>query len=487
MVIEFSSLILDQNAPASLYQQLYEGVRKMILSGQFKPGSKLPSTRVLAQQLVVSRNTVHLAFEQLIAEGYLEARLGSGTYVAHMLPDDMLNFDQVLGKDNRSDDYANQISSRALELMKLYPDVPMRPQMSEFGFQMTPALDQFPRKIWQRLLIKAWREGGDNLLDFGWGREDLRAAIAEYLGTARGVRCSGDQVILLSGSQQGIELVTRVLLEHQQQVLTEDPGRSLYRATFMAAGAVPVPVPVDNEGMDISYGMKKYPSARLAYVTPSYQFPLGTTMSLRRRIALLEWAKQNQSWILENDYCGEYRYHERPIPALQGLDQEKRTIYLGNFSEVMFPSLRLAYLVVPENLITAFLAARYFSNRQPARLEQAALAYFITGGHFARHIRRMRTVYASRQNALVEAVERELDGKMIISPAKAGMHLLGWLPSGTDDKKVSAKAQAMGLEAPALSSFAIKSSHAPALVLGYTSVNEAALKKGVGKLAQALG
>ncbi|OQW54369.1 MAG: GntR family transcriptional regulator [Proteobacteria bacterium SG_bin9] len=482
----FPAIIVNATNPAPLFRQLYDGLAEAIRLGQFPAGSKLPSTRALAQHLRVSRNTVHLAFEQLIAEGYLEGKIGAGTYVAQTLPEHLLQFAERPGAGSVRSGKTRPLSKRTATLLKVYPREPWAGRSNRKIFPVIPALADFPRAIWQRLLVKSWRDGGDELLDYGWGHSGLRQAIAEYLGTARGVRCTADNVIVVAGAQQGIDLAIRVLVDEGQKAWIEDPGYPTAYGALISAGATPVPVPVDDEGLNVESGKRLAPDARLAYVTPSHQFPMGVTMSLRRRLELLDWAAQARAWIIEDDYSSEYRYAGRPLAALQGLDRDQRVIYLGTFSKVMFPALRLAYLIVPRDLIPAFLVTRFFASRHPPRLEQATLARFIAEGHFARHVRRMRSLYARRQAALVAASQRQLAGLIDVQPAEAGLHLLGHLPRGVSDRRLSQKLADAGIDAPALSSFAIKRKLPPALILGYSGAGERTLKQGVVKLREAV-
>jgi GntR family transcriptional regulator/MocR family aminotransferase len=314
----------------------------------------------------------------------------------------------------------------------------------------------------------------------------LREAIAQYLIAARGVRCSAEQVIIVAGSQQGLDLAARVLLDVGDKVWLEDPGYIGARGALQSAGADVVPVPVDREGLNVADAITRCPSARLVYITPSHQFPLGVTMSLPRRLALLEWAHRAGAWILEDDYDSEYRYTGRPLPALQGLDTENRTVYLGTLSKTLFPSLRLGYLVVPPDLVDTFIAAKALADRHAPSVEQAVLADFMSEGHFARHIRRTRVLYAARQAALVETATSELAGLLEVHTAEAGMHLVGYLPDGVDDKAVSQQAAAHQVEAPALSSYALAPLRRRGLLLGYAAFSHADITDGIHRLATAL-
>jgi GntR family transcriptional regulator/MocR family aminotransferase len=327
-----------------------------------------------------------------------------------------------------------------------------------------------------------------HLLDYGdpLGFMPLREAIATYLREARAVRCEAGQVMVVSGSQHGLDLATRLLLDPGDRVWLEDPGYLGARGALMAAGARLVPVPVDGEGLEVARGIRVAPDARLAYVTPSHQYPLGVTMSLARRLALLEWARARRAWIVEDDYDSEYRYTGRPLASLQGLDRHGRVIYVGTFSKVLFPALRLGYVVVPPALVDAFAAARGLVDRHPPSVTQAVLAEFIAEGSFARHVRRMRMRYAEQQAALVEAARHKLDGVLEVSPAEAGMHLVGWLPSGADDRAASGTAQQVGVEAPALSTFRLRRSGRCGLLLGYAAWAPSELRAAVDTLAAAL-
>ena len=351
-----------------------------------------------------------------------------------------------------------------------------------------PALEAFPSAVWAKLLAKRWHDPTPDLLAPGdpAGHRPLREAIAHYLAVARAVRCHPDQVIVTAGSQQALDLAARLLLDPGDTAWIEDPGYLGARGALLGAGATLVPVPVDDEGLDVAAGIALAPQARLICISPSCQYPLGMTMSLSRRLALLEWATKAGAWVLEDDYNSEYRYANRPLAALQGIDTEGRVIYIGSFSKVLFPSMRLGYLVVPPDLVDPFIAMRSRTDIHSPTLEQAVLSDFISEGHFARHIRRMRALYAQRQAILIEAASRELSGLMEILPADAGMHLIGWLSPGTDDQAASARALARGIFAPALSSFYIGPPGPPALLLGYTGVTEQEIRHGVSQLAIAL-
>ncbi|QIN85306.1 aminotransferase class I/II-fold pyridoxal phosphate-dependent enzyme [Rubrobacter tropicus] len=463
-------------------------MRAEILAGRLPARARLPSTRAVAAELGVSRTTVVAAFDQLLAEGYLEGRAGSGTYVAPSLPDDMLGVRGVARSKVRASGGRRALSRRG-EVMAATPTSVARDRGVPRAFRPgVPATQEFPFGAWRRLVGRVWRRPSVGLLGYGEpaGYGPLRREISAHLGPARAVRCGPEQVIVVSGSQQALDLCARVLLDPGDAVWVEEPGYRGARAALLGAGATLVPVPVDAEGLDVGVGIGRDPDARLACVTPSHQYPLGVTMSLARRLELLRWAGRSSAWILEDDYDSEYRYSGRPLEALQGLDTEGRVIYVGTFSKVLFPSLRLGYLIVPPDLVDAFTAARELSDRQPPGMEQAVLAHFMAEGHFARHVRRTRSLYAERQALLVEEAAKHLSGLLDVPPAGAGMHLVGRLPAGKDDREASRRAAGRGVEAPAISLYGKPSDGRGGLMLGYAAVDEAGIRQGVRRLAQAL-
>ncbi len=480
---------LDGSSGRPLHRQLYEGLRAGILSGRLPARARLPSTRTLAGELGVSRTTVVTAFDQLLAEGYLEGRTGSGTYVAGAVPDGLLGVGAAAGGELPPARSGRGLSRRG-ETMAATPTSAARDRGSVRAFRPgVPALEEFPFRVWRRLAGRAWRRPRPGLLGYGdpAGYWPLRRGISEHLGPARAVRCSPEQVIVVSGSQQALDLCARVLLDPGDAAWVEDPGYGGARAALLGAGAELVPVPVDAEGLDVGAGVALRAGARLACVTPSHQYPLGATMSLARRLELLRWAGRSGAWVLEDDYDSEYRYSGRPLEALQGLDLGGRVVYVGTFSKILYPSLRLGYLVVPPDLVDAFTAARELSDRQPPGLDQAVLADFVGEGHFARHLRRTRALYAERQAVLVEEAGRRLSGRLDVAPAQAGMHLVGWLPAGEDDRKASQRAAERGVEAPAVSLYGGSPDDRGGLLLGYAAFGEAAIREGVRHLAEALG
>ena len=482
--LSLAAIHLERSHAIPLHRQLYNCLSEAILARQLVPGTRVPPTRALAAELGISRNTVVNAFDQLLAEGYLESKVGSGTFVSRALPDDAL---QIRARGNKSPHHqppAAALSKRGA-LIAAAPPSHWQDSGKPHAFRPgVPALDEFPFDVWRRLANKCWRALPRDALAYGEpeGYRPLRQAIASYLGASRGVRCEMEQVIVVAGSQQALDLAARVLLDPGDALWIEDPGYRGARSAFLAAGARIIPVPVDAEGLRVDVGIAKCATARLVYVTPSHQYPSGVTMSLARRLALLDWAKRARAWVLEDDYDSEYRYAGHPLTALQGLDDAGRVIYIGTFSKVLFPALRLGYLVVPPGLVDVFTAARVMADRQSPVLDQAVLADFIADGYFARHLRAMRALYAERQAALVDAATRELGGALELAPADAGLHLLARLPKGMDDRVVSQRAAAQNVEAPALSDYAITRLARGGLVLGYAAVNAREIHDAIRRL-----
>lgn len=483
----FITVRLDPAAERPLYRQLYDAVRAAILDGRLAPGSQLPATRALAVQLSLSRFTVMNAFAQLLAEGFIEGRAGAGSFVSQDLP--------AASKDTNGHDGEVQAAARPPRLSQrgqalaaaLLPS-PLeegRPRAFRPG---TPALDQFPAATWARIAGRLYRRPPQELLTYGAsaGYQPLRAAIAAYLRAARAIVCDPEQVIIVAGTQQALDLVGRVLLDPGDAAWIEDPGYPGARAALQGAGAVLTPVPVDAEGLAVAQGEQLQPDARLAYVTPSYQYPLGVTMSLARRLALLEWAGTHGAWILEDDYDSEFRYVGHPLAALAGLDALGHVIYMGTFSKVLFPALRLGYLVVPAAVVDAFVRARALTGRHAPTLEQAVLADFMAEGHFAHHLRTMRLLYQERQAAVIAVMQAELGGRLEVSPSPAGMHLVGWLDPTVDDRTAAERAGQVGVEVRPLSIHALQTPQRPAFLLGYTAWTELEMRHGARHLNRAL-
>jgi GntR family transcriptional regulator/MocR family aminotransferase len=423
-------LAIDRKEAKPLHKQIYDGYRAAIAVRSLRAGQQIPSTRDLSRELKISRIPVLTAYAQLLAEGYFETRVGAGTFVCSSLPDQPAWGESNGGGRNKAAAQSGprRISKRA-QLMPKHEIDPWVRGIGAFGLSQ-PAFDQFPVQIWASLVTRHSRGKGANSLHYGgpMGYEPLREAICVYLRTARAVKCEPSQVMIVSGSQQALEISSRVVLDPGDAAWIEEPGYWLTRSVLKGAQAKMVPVPVDAEGLNVAAGIKMRRKARAAFVTPSHQYPLGVTMSASRRMHLLDWAQQAGSWVIEDDYDSEYRFENMPIASLQGLDGHSRVIYIGTFSKTLFPALRLGYVVVPADLVERFVAVRYALDLTPPYLPQAVLNDFMREGHFARHIRKMRALYHERRTALVESIEKEFEGEVEILGAQAGMHLVAALP-----------------------------------------------------------
>jgi GntR family transcriptional regulator / MocR family aminotransferase len=440
----FPVVSVDRESKIPLHRQIYEGYRTAILRGDLRPGQQLPSSRALATEIGVSRFPILDAYAQLLTEGYFESRTGAGTFVSESLPDQLTS---VVNRNSSGNHRAAHIDSkprpvsRRAALLPEFPDTPWRYGWGAFGVHQ-PALDQFPFRIWSGLVARhslSPRAAAIHHID-PLGLEPFREVISNYLRTARGVRCDPQQIMIVSGSQQALEIASRVLLDSGDTVWIEEPGYQLTRAVLMGSGCRLVPLPVDREGMDVAAGIKRSGKARAAFVTPSHQYPLGVTMSASRRLQLLNWAHSSGGWIIEDDYDSEYRYGSMPIASLQGLDRNSRVIYIGTFSKVLFASLRIGYMVIPADLVERFRTVRFAMDIFPPFLYQEVLTDFITEGHFARHIRRMRLLYSERRTTLAQSIREEFGNEIEIHGAEAGMHMTVTLPEGLQDVKIAERA-----------------------------------------------
>ena len=436
-------IAVDRNGEKPLHRQIYDAFRAMILERRLQPGQQIPSTRALADELGISRIPVLGAYSQLLAEGYIESRLGAGTFVTSSLSDQFLGARPAVA--SVVSDPASEAISRAARLLPV-ERTPWFPGSGAFSVGQI-AYDHFPFRVWSDLVTHHARIVRASSLNYSdpMGSEVFREVIATYLRTARAARCEASQIMVVNGSQHALDLSARVLLDPDSPVWIEEPGYEFLRHTLTLSGCRLVPVPVDGEGLDVAAGIKRCPNARGAYVTPSHQYPLGATMSAARRLQLLEWAHSVGAWIVEDDYDSEYRYESSPVASMQGLDPGARVIYIGTFSKTLFPSLRLGYMVIPPALVSRFRAVRQANDMCPSHLYQAALTDFINGGHFTRHIRKTRQLYAERRNALTQALHKEFGSGVEILGAEAGMHLVVTLPPGLSDRKISARAAQEGL------------------------------------------
>lgn len=473
---------IDRATGGPVNRQIYQVLRAAILTHQLPAGLQLPSSRELARELAMSRNTVTHAYEQLIAEGYLETRAGAGTFIADTVPDQIVDVCHNSRSDN---DQAGHVgmSNRGAQLIRRAGVSPL-----QWGAFMpgVPDVTQFPNKIWSRLQNKHWRRSRADLLtyDQGGGYLPLREAIAEYLRVSRSVNCRTSQIIITTGIHQSIDLAAKLLGEHGDLAWVEEPCYWGTRSVCQSLGIEPVPIPVDAEGMQVPQADASQPP-RFIFVTPSHQYPLGTVMSLSRRRLLLEYAAAHKAWIMEDDYDSEFRYGSRPLASLQGLDTHERVLYMGTFSKTTFPGLRIGFLVVPEALSQAFTTGHSELYRGGQVFMQAILADFMTQGYFASHIRRMRVLYGERLRLLQQAVEHHFGDAIDFSDGDAGLHLALHLPPGCDDVAISNEARAAaGIITRPLSGYYMQPASARrGLMLGYACVPNEQIAPAFDKLA----
>ena len=431
---------VDRKAQTPLHKQIYDGFRAAILRRDLRPGQQIPSSRELAAELRVSRFPVLNAYAQLLAEGYFESRIGAGTFVSTSLPEQKMSVSLPPSEPVQAPSGPRPISRRSLLYANFEYHAAIR-GWGAFGVHQ-PALDQFPFATWSSLVARHTRNPHLNAIHHvdPLGTERFRQAIADYLRTARGVKCEAGQIMIVSGSQQALDITARVLFDPGDAVWIEEPGYRLERNVLLAAGCRLVPISVDKEGMNIAAGIAKHRKARAAFVTPSHQYPMGCTMSASRRLQLLNWAQQSGSWIIEDDYDSEYRYESLPIASLHGLDVNSRVIYIGTFSKVLFASLRLGYIVIPQDLVQRFIAVRHIMDIFPPYLYQEVLSDFITEGHFARHLRKMRQLYSEKRTVLVESLRTEFGSEIEIHGAEAGMHLAVTFAGKINDQEIAQRA-----------------------------------------------
>jgi GntR family transcriptional regulator / MocR family aminotransferase len=482
----FSPVIaIDRSAATPIHKQIYDGYRAMIVAGNLRSGQQIPSSRALASELGISRIPVLNAYAQLLAEGYFESRPGAGTFVSNSLPDQLMSCEYRAGPaEARS---GPRPASRLSALLTKRERSPWMQGGGAFSVGQL-AFDHFPLHIWSSLVARHYRSVRCSSLNYGdpMGSKEFRETIATYLRTSRAVHCEARQIMVVSGSQQALDLSARVLFDPGSRVWIEEPGYELMQYALTLANCRPVPVPVDSEGLDVTSGIRLGRKARAAYVTPSHQYPLGVTMSASRRLQLLDWAQSSGAWILEDDYDSEYRYESMPIASLQGLDHHSRVIYIGTFSKTVFPALRLGYIVIPADLVDRFVALRRAIDICPPLLHQTVIADFINEGHFARHIRKTRLLYAERRNALVEAIRSEFGSKLEVVGGEAGMHLVVTLPKGMLDREISLRAARQRLWLWPLSSAYLGKPSRQGFILGFGSTDAAEMPHAVRRLREVL-
>lgn len=476
-------LIRTRSADATLFRWLYDEIRAGIIEGRLREGTRLPSTRTLAAQYGVARGTVVAAFDQLVSEGYLDSHVGNGTFVRPTLPGSLRA--QPLQQRSLP---GRSLSSRG-SLLASHPFPKLWSNRSVETFRMDrPALDAFPVQLWTRLAARTLRRSAHDLLATGetLGFRPLREAIARHVAPARGLQCTAEQIVITTGTQASLDLVARLLLDPGDRVWMEDPGYAAMTSLLRGLGAEVIGVPVDHDGIDCEAGQRRFAAARLAYVTPGCQFPLGATLTLERRLSLLEWAHRRGAWIFEDDYDSQLRFSGRPLAALQSLDSSGVVIYSNSFNKMLFSSLRLAFLVVPPRLVDAVTAARSVLDRFPSVPDQATLCDFITEGHMEQHMRRMRELYETRFEALMRGARRHLGGLMQFTGPAAGLQAVGWLAEGIDEDAAWRRAAESGVSSVALSHLRIDRAMPAGLVLGVGSAGVRSIWRAVQQLEQVL-
>jgi len=458
---------ISKKSGETIHNQLYSQLKNGIYEGMLRPGDRLPSSREMSVQLKISRNAVLQVFEQLTMEGFFESQTGSGTFISKNTdkfayskrkithPAEKPNHGTAnpLGQNNAFEGHSSVLESM----------VPFQ--------QSVPLMAEFPFQTWTRISAAVHKDM--QLLHLGYddaqGYHPLRKALCDHLRISRSINCMPDQMVIVNGSRQALHLATEILLNKGDQCWMEDPGYAGATSAIKRFGGQICPVPIAENGMDIDFAIKHYPKAKLAYVTPSHQFPMGNTLALNERIKLLNYARDNNMWVIEDDYDSEFRYNSRPIPALQGMDVNGNVIYIGNLSKVLLPALRLGYVVLPTAAMARqFAIAKSVIEGQSNIINQATACEFITQGHFNRHIRRMRLLYKKNQDDLVDLINQHLKRKLMPAPVEAGMHMVIWLSAGINAKAVAEQALKQGVILNAVSDYGMKYKHENGLILGFS-------------------
>ena len=479
-ISSFELTLKSRSPHQTLTNWLYSELRAAILDGRLAPGARLPASRDFANQYELSRGTVVSVLERLQDEGYVSSRVGFGTCV------NRVEAPRPARQATAPPAYIRRIVSKYRQ-PEPWVDLAFARGARPFRIGV-PAIDEFPSDVWGRIAahrarqFRSWLEKEPDRR----GYRPLRDAIATYLRTSRGVRCSAEHIVIVSGIQQALDLLARLLLKKSDPIWMEDPGYFGARVAFDNAGAKMIAVPVNEEGLSVSAGMKICPDAKGAYVTPAHQFPLGVTMSLERRMALLGWASRAGAFVIEDDYDSEYRFEGPPVPALQSLDNHSSVIFIGSFSKTMFPALRVGYVVLPATLIDAFVGFRYRTDFRNSSFDQAVLCDFIVDGHLARHLRKMRNLYAERLETLMEGARQHLDGLLEISNVRAGLYTIGYLKNRMNSRQAEKLAAAQDVEVLAVDRCTLRRPDPNALLLGFGGFDELAISQGLIRLAKAL-
>jgi GntR family transcriptional regulator/MocR family aminotransferase len=493
-IIAFELIRLDRGAAEPLHEQLYRQIRDELKLGSFTDtASRLPSSRALAADLRISRLTVRLALSKLHAEGYLRSKARSGTFVAHPLPEAFLTADKfaterILRPVQRRTRISHRV--RAIPDQRVGKQFDLGALGARAGVSLVPglpAVDEFPIHIWERLRSEVLARKGTHLLRHASSRgdADLRKAIATYLSDFRGARCHPDQVLIVGGMQQAMLISAMALLDPGEPVWMEDPGFHQARRVFTLAGAKIVPKPLDHEGIVIARSPnEKRP--KIIHVTPSHQYPLGMTMSFERRTALLDFAKAHDAFIFEDDFYAEFRFTGPPLPSLQGIDNFGRVIYAGTMSKVLYPSLRLGYVVAPEALIDPLVKIRSTMDQHSSAIDQATLARFITEGFFLSHLKRMREVYAERREVFIKQFNDVLGDRFTLQVPDGGLNMVAWLKHEEDFAAISRITLEIGVQPSPLSFYCIRATPKPAFVFGFAGWTPAQIRESLIKLASSM-
>jgi GntR family transcriptional regulator/MocR family aminotransferase len=500
-IIGFEMIRLDRTADEPLHEQLYRQIRDELRSGSFNHGaSRLPSSRSLAVDLGISRVTVNLAFSKLYAEGYLHSKVGSGTFVAHPLPETFLTADKfATGSIRRGGPHSHRLVGNRPRISGRARAIPDHRVGKQFdlgalgagaGVSLVPglpAVDEFPIQIWERLRSEVLAQRGAHLLRHASSRgdADLRQAIATYLCDFRGAQCHPDQILIVGGMQQAMLISAMTLVNPGESVWIEDPGFHQARRVFLLAGARLVPKPLDQEGIVIArLPREKHP--KLIHITPSHQYPLGMTMSLERRTALLHFAHAHDTFIFEDDFYAEFRFTGPPLPCLQGIDSFSRVIYAGTMSKILYPSLRLGYIVAPDHLIDSLVKIRSTMDQHSSAIDQATLARFINEGFFVRHLKRMRRLYAERREFFIKEFNKLLANRFILQIPEAGLNFVAWLRCEADFARVARVCAEIGIKPSPLSFYCVEARLKPAFVFGFAAWTPAQIRESLLRLASAL-
>ena len=490
-IMAFEMIRLDPTAREPLHQQLYRQIRDELVSGNFSDNSsRLPSSRELAADLRISRPTVRLAFSKLHAEGYLRSRTGSGTFVASALPETFLSAAKpkvypAIGRPPRISDRV-----RAIPDERVGKEFDLGAMDAGVGISLVPgipAVDEFPIDIWERLRAQVLLKKGTHLLRHASSRgdADLRKAIAAYLCDFRGARCHPDQIVIVGGMQQAMLISALVVLNPGDPVWIEDPGFHQARRVFILAGATVVPKPLDDEGIVIARSPKES-LPKIIHVTPSHQYPLGMTMSLERRTALLDFARAHDAFVFEDDFYAEFRFTGPPLPSLQGIDNSSRVIYAGTMSKILYPSLRLGYVVAPEQLVDSMVKTRSTMDQHSSAIDQATLARFITEGFFLSHLKRMRKVYSERRDFFIKQFNDLLTDRFTLQVPEAGLNVVAWLRREEDFARINRITVEIGVKPSPLSFYCIQAKLRPAFVFGFAAWTPAQIRESLVKLASSL-